>query len=323
MNASILLQLLWTGLATSTYLMLFAMAFAIVVKVNQVWNFAQAGMMSLGFFTMYVAFRAGVPTVLGVLLGCAVCVVFAVALERFGFQVLRQRNSAKLTYFIFTLIVSEFVAYLVSLQFGTEPVSLFPTIISPVRLVGEVVISNWDLTAFGLTACVLVALWWFMRHSREGQFLIAVAGNDELAELYGVSKKRAFMVAIAIAAVLATLGMYLYGTKAAPLPNTPLHLMVFAVIATILGGIGSIFGAAAAAVALGLIQVFSTLVIPSKWQAFLIYAFIFVVIILFPEGFRLPGKRRIAVRAAGEAVEDTGTAGVIEPGPETLDAKRR
>lgn len=323
MNASILLQLLWTGLATSTYLALFAMAFAIVVKVNQVWNFAQAGMMSVGFFTMYVCVRVGLPTILSVLLGCLACVVFALALERYGFQILRQRNSAKLTYFIFTLIVSEFVAYGVSLLFGTEPISLFPTIISPVRLVGEVVVSNWDLTALGLTACVVAALWWFMRFSREGQFLVAVAGNDELAELYGVSKKRAFMVAIGIAAVLATLGMYLYGTKAAPLPNTPLHLMVFAVIATILGGIGSVFGAAAAAVALGLIQVFSTLVIPSKWQAFLIYAFIFVVIILFPEGFRVPGKRRIAVRAAGEAAEEEAPGATIRPSPEPLDAKRK
>ena len=66
--------------------------------------------------------------------------------------------------------------------------------------------------------------------------------------------------------------------------------MLFAVAATILGGIGNIWGAAVAAIILGVVQNSSILVIPSAWQGFLLFAFLFFAIVLFPRGFRLPER---------------------------------
>ena len=77
--------------------------------------------------------------------------------------------------------------------------------------------------------------------------------------------------------------MFLYGTRAQVLPQTGLSLMLFAVAATIIGGIGNIAGAAIAAVILGVIQNASILFIPSEWQGFLLYVFLFLAIVFFPE----------------------------------------
>ena len=68
--------------------------------------------------------------------------------------------------------------------------------------------------------------------------------------------------------------------------------MLFSVAATILGGIGNIWGAAIAAVLLGVVQNSSILFIPSAWQGFLLYAFLFFAIVLFPNGIRLPERNR-------------------------------
>ena len=76
------------------------------------------------------------------------------------------------------------------------------------------------------------------------------------------------------------------------IPNAPLELMLFAVIATILGGIGSIVGAGLAAVFLSVLQSASILVIPSQWQSSLTYLVLFLVIIFFPTGFRVPAWLR-------------------------------
>jgi branched-chain amino acid transport system permease protein len=57
-----LLQIVWTGFAASTYAILFAVAFSLVVKVVKVWNFAQAGVMALSFYVMYAAHnKFGIP----------------------------------------------------------------------------------------------------------------------------------------------------------------------------------------------------------------------------------------------------------------------
>jgi branched-chain amino acid transport system permease protein len=72
-----------------------------------------------------------------------------------------------------------------------------------------------------------------------------------------------------------------------------LELIITAVIGTLLGGIGRVFAAAAAAVFLGLLQSFSILIIDSRWQNLLLYGVLFITIVVFPRGVRLPPLRLI------------------------------
>jgi branched-subunit amino acid ABC-type transport system permease component len=68
-------------------------------------------------------------------------------------------------------------------------------------------------------------------------------------------------------------------------PHFSLGIIIFAVAATVMGGIGNVFGAAMAAIVLSLVQGFSVLVIPSQWQNLLLYIFFFIIIIFMPSGF--------------------------------------
>lgn len=295
----ILLQIAWTGIAISSYYVLFTIAFSLALKVMQLWNFAQAGLMALAFYAMFFALnRLALPLPLGVAFGIAVTVIAAVALEVFGLRTLRARRSGNLTFFIFTLIVAEFVAYLLMMIFGTEPQTLFPSILSKVHIVMNIAVSNWDLIAVGTTLVCVAALWAFLRFHQDGQFMLAVAENAALAELYGISAKRAYLVTMIIVAIISCAGMYLFGSRSGVFPTTPLELLLVAVIATLLGGMGRIFSAGIAAVALGLIQSFSVLFISSQWQTLVLYAFLFVTIIFFPLGFRLPLWLRKAFKPA-------------------------
>lgn len=285
----ILLQIGWTSVATSTYYVLFALAFALTLKVAQVWNFAQAGTMGLAFYAMFAAMLGwGWPYPAGFAFGLAVAVAASAAVEVWGYRVLRRRRSSTLLLFIFAIVVAEFIAYLLSLLFGTEPQSLTKSLTSEIYLVGGVAISSWDLHALAVTAAACAALFAFLRFTRQGQFLHAVADNGELAEFYGISANRAYLIAMVMSAMLVSVGVYLYGTRASMIPNAPLELMLLAVIATILGGIGSLLGAALAAVFLSVLQSASILVIPSQWQSSLIYFVLFAVILFFPTGFRVP-----------------------------------
>ena len=53
-DMTIILQILWTSLATSTYDVLFAVAFALVLKVTRLFNFAQAAVMTIAFYTAFL-----------------------------------------------------------------------------------------------------------------------------------------------------------------------------------------------------------------------------------------------------------------------------
>ncbi len=309
-NLTVISQILWTSLATSSSFVLFALSFALVLKVNKVFNFAQAGMMTAGFYAAYVTVRfLGLPGWAGLIAAVLGGMAAAFVLERVGFRTLRERKASPMFVFIFTLIASQFITYAMTLVFGTWPTTVFESMFWPVSIIANVAVSAWDLPAMGAALAVLAALWAFLRFSRYGQFMIAVADNSSLAELYGIRKDRVLMVTMLIAGAICGIGMFMYGTRAQVQPAAATELMLFAVAATILGGIGNIWGAAIAAVVLGVVQNASILFIPSAWQGFLLYAFLFFAIVLFPSGFHLPDSRKALKKMKAAPAANAGTAG--------------
>ena len=289
----VLLQILWTGAATSSIFVLLTVAFSLTQKVTGLWNFAQAGFMGIAFYAMfYVLNDLQMPLHRGSGGRGGICAAAAgVLTEICGLDILRARRSGSLMFFIFTLILAQFIIYVLTLLFGTEPQTLYKSIMSPVRIVGGIAISNWDLQAVAAAVAMVALLFIFLRATKEGQFLVAVSDNAKLAELYGISAKRAYRITAVIAGLFICAAMYLTGTRGGVTPNSPFELVLAATIATLLGGMGRVFIGALAAVILALIQSFSVLVISSRWQNLLLYGFLFVTITLFPRGINLPRWR--------------------------------
>ena len=206
-------QILWTSLATASYYVLFAVAFSLVLKVNGVFNFAQAGLMTIAFYAAHASVAMlGLGGPAAFVIALVATLAGAWALERFGFAQLRSSNASPMFVFIFTIVISEFIAYVAMLIFGTWPQTVFPQLFWPVTLVGEIAISAWDVPALATAIASLSALWLFLNFSRWGQFMVAVADNAGLAELYRLTaREMSVLLAIVeiggVPAVAATLGL--------------------------------------------------------------------------------------------------------------------
>ncbi|WP_204350594.1 hypothetical protein, partial [Serratia marcescens] len=72
----------------------------------------------------------------------------------------------------------------------TWPSTIFASLFWPVTLVGNVAVSAWDVPAVAAMAASVAVLFGFLRFARIGQFMVAVADNPDLAELYGIGKER-------------------------------------------------------------------------------------------------------------------------------------
>ena len=288
----ILLQVLWTSLASASFQILLTIAFALVLKVTKIWNFTQPALMGVSFYAMFVAINwLGLPVPVAILIAFVVAAALGLAIECFAFETLRKRGSESITFFIFTLIFAQLVIYVLTLAFTTEPVFMLANMMSPTLSAGVVVVSEWDVRSISIAAGLTAALFLFLRFTRAGQYMVAVANNADLAEVYGISKTQSYALAMLIAALFITAAMYVFGSKLAVFPEVTLHMMIFAVVATILGGIDRIFAAALAALGINLLQQFSVLVMDSRWQPLIVYSILFVAIIFFPRGIRLPARR--------------------------------
>jgi branched-subunit amino acid ABC-type transport system permease component len=290
----VICQILWTSLATTSYLVLFAVAFALVLKVNGIFNFTQAAAMAVAFYTAYSCVQilrlpGWVAFVAALVMTLAVCWI----IETYGFVSLRRRKASSLFVFIFTFIVSQFVSYVITLIFGTWSYTIFPSMFWQVYMLGDVAISAWDIPAMASAFAAVMGLFAFLRFTRYGQFMLAVSDKPDLAQFYGIDTRKVFLLTMLIAGALVMLGMFLFGLRSLVQPRTSLDLMLFAAVATIIGGIGNLAGAAIAAICLGIIQNASILFISSEWQSFLLYVFLFATIIFFPQGFRVTRKLKL------------------------------
>ena len=313
-DRTIIVQILWTSVASSSFQVLFTIAFAIVLKVTKIWNFTQPAMMGIAFYTMFTcASLLEMPLALAVFAALLTTAATAYAIEKYGFVTLRRRKSAPIVFFIFTFVFAQLVIFILTLLFTTEPKFMLPSVMSPIHIVEDIIVSNWDIEAIVITSILITMLYFFLRYSRPGQFMIAVSDNAELAEIYGISKNQAYKLSMVIAAIFITAAMYLFGGKLALYPELTLHVMLFAIAATILGGIGNVFGAAAAAVAISVMQQFSVLVVASRWQPLVVFAVLFIAIVFFPTGVRLPRRTRFDGRPGARILtgdEQPATTGV-------------
>ena len=281
------LQILWTSLANSTYQVIFTVAFALVLRVLGVWNFTQPALMAISFYSMYAAVNLlGIPPLLAMAAALIVTIGCAYGIERCAFATLRNRNSEPVAFFIFTIVFSQFVIFVLTLIFTAEPRFLLGNMTSPVHVIMGVFVTDWDLRAIAVTVLLLTALYLFLNNSRAGQFIVAVADDAQLAETYGISKNRYYRLTMVVAAVLINTSMFLFASKLALYPELTLQIMLFAVAATIIGGIGNVFAAGVAAVAIVMVQQMSVLFVGSRWQPLLVFLILFVTIVFFPRGVR-------------------------------------
>ena len=157
--------------------------------------------------------------------------------------------------------------------------------------VGPVRIGPQQVENLGLAVAVLALVFLFLRFSRFGRAMRAVADNPDLARLKGIAPGRIAALALLLGAGLSGVGGVLLGfdTSIDPLTGTRVLLSVFA--SAVLGGLGSIPGAVLGALALGVAQELALLVVPATYSTAIGFVAILLMLSLRPRG--LLGERAV------------------------------
>ncbi len=146
--------------------------------------------------------------------------------------------------------------------FGSDSRSIaVPGWLTSVTVIGPERVPNADWLALGAGLAVFAALSWFLRSTRYGIIIRAGAENRDMVRALGIDVGRAFTLVFAVggaAAGLAGLLNSVVFSSALVSPTQGDQLLIFAFIVVVIGGLGSITGSAAAAVLVGLVQVYVT-----------------------------------------------------------------
>ena len=284
------LQAVLNGLLTGSLYALIGMGIALIFGDMRIVNFAHGAFMMLGMYVVYVLYdRAGISPFYGFIAGAAALFVLGFLVYRF----LLQRISGKSDFMqiLLTLGLALIVIDGIQLIFGADyhQVNL-PILGVNVRL-GRITLNAPWLIAFAITLVVAIGMFLFVMRTRFGRALRAIAQNPYAAELMGIDVKlvQAISFGMGLAAVGIAGGLllpvfYLY-------PGVGDQFTLKAFVMVVLGGMGSVEGAAFAGLTLGVVENLTSLYWGNQWALTVDFVIFLLVLSLRPSG--LFGSQRV------------------------------
>ena len=281
------LQLLISGLSLGCVYGLIALGFVLIYRTTEMVNFAQGDLMMLGAFTAYSLIElAGLPFGVGLLGTILLMALFGLLLERL---VLRPMIGEPLfAVLMITIGIGLILRTVAVAVWGAETRTIeTPMSGGVLRLgdpaTGDVSIGHENLAVIGGTALCCIALFLFLRFTRVGVAMQASSQNQKAAYFVGIPVGRMVALAWALAAGIAGLAGLLVAPISLIDPNMG-FIGIKAFAAAIVGGFGSLAGAMAGGLLIGVVEQLAGLYLPPALAGVSGYGLLLVVLLVRPEG---------------------------------------
>lgn len=287
MDISFLLgQALANGLIIGLLYLLMAIGFTLVFGVMRVVNFAHGEFYMLGAFAAYLGVtRLHLPFLAAVCLAFAAAAVLGWIIE---VVVLKGLRGDELSGMIATIGLAMVLQNGALLLFGPDPQSM-PPVAQGVVSLGPVVMPLSRLYVVAFSVAVLAALYVFLMHSRMGRALRAVVQDAEIASAQGISARLIYPLGFGLGVALAVVAGALMAPVFSVSPGIGATPLLKAFIVVILGGLGSIPGAALASLLLGVTESAANTFMSSSASDMLLFGLVMLMLIFRPAG--LLGQR--------------------------------
>jgi branched-chain amino acid transport system permease protein len=278
------LTIIVDGLIQASWLFIVALGLTLVFGVLKILNIAHGSLYALGAYVaataVTMAAARSLPPSAGFLL------------ERGLLKMFYGRDEVVLllvTYAVF--LVLEDVTKLiwgVNPIYATQPYELFGNLeFAGLYYVG------YDLVLIPISAAIGFAIWFGLNRTITGKIVLAVIHNEEMSVSMGVRVNRVYAFAFATGALLAALAGALTAPKISIQPGLSSDVIILSFAIVVIGGLGSVEGAAVGAVLVGLARAASVHLMPQA-ELFVIYLVMAGVLVFRPEGlFKREMARRI------------------------------
>ncbi len=282
-----LIQQLVNGIVVGSTYAIFALGFTLIFGINKVLNMAFGSIfMCSAFAGLYVVRSLGYPFWLSLIVGMAAGGVLSVILDRAAFAPLRKRGAPDFAYVLTSIGASMILLSLAQKLSKTEnlrfPFGTFPEVAFEL---GGVSIQLLQLLIVGVGVLMLLVLMYALFWSSLGRRIRSVAFSADTSQLLGINAELVNLQVFFLAGALVGLAGVLIGAAFNSvyfLMGEPFMMRAFAVI--ILGGLGSIPGALLGGLAIGIVQSLSYAYISSAAADAIVFAILFLVILVRPTG---------------------------------------
>jgi branched-chain amino acid transport system permease protein len=291
MDWSVFLQQLFNGFSLGGVYALEAVGFGLIFNILKFSNFSHSGLVCICAYLGYYLARHVYANFIVTLIMTTVAGGFiGVLIERLIFRPIRLKGAPQTLFLVNSITAATLVQQFFSATLGADSYP-YPEFMKQTAFhLGNLTVSKIYLMMLSITTVVLLLLTWVIKRTRVGIALRAASTDIRTPSLMGINVDNIISSAFFMAGVLGGITGYLLGMSYNVDPFIG-SMILKGIIASIIGGMGSLGGGVIAGLLLGGTESLLIAEIGSSLTQIVIYGAIFLLLLVRPEG--IAGKRYI------------------------------
>jgi branched-chain amino acid transport system permease protein len=282
-----LLQQITNGLMLGGTYALVAIGYSLIFGVLRLIHLAHGEVYMVGAYigleTMLVLHVGPVAALLAAVLGTA---ALGIVMELIAFRPIRRQGGSFLAPMVSSIGAGLILQEVFTKIFGSEQ-SEYPSQLgsNDVYNLGYVLVSATQLFIMATALVAMVALHLLVSRTRYGMAMRATAENIEIASILGINTDAVIMLTFAVASALAGVAGVLVGLAyTAVSPFMGINMAVKGLAIMLVGGLGSIYGAMAGGLLLGIVEVLCVAYLASSYRDAVAFGLMIVIMLVRPRG---------------------------------------
>ncbi|MBZ9761259.1 branched-chain amino acid ABC transporter permease [Mesorhizobium sp. CA8] len=287
----VLIQIVASGLTLGAMYAVATIGLSLVYGSLNMLNMAHGAILTLGGYICYaVIVHAGLNPALALLAAAFVCALVGLLIYFSAALPLLRAENFETNIFIATIGIGSVIENLMLKGFGPYPIP------QPLAVGGQVVIGNvhiplQNVFILGVAIVLMVGVAILLQRTSAGRAIRATSMNREAAQLMGVRVGRVYAQVLALSGALAAVSGIMISSIATLTPVMGGDPMLKAFIICVVAGLGNVYGAVIAAIALGLLEAATQYVLGVRWSFATLLLLVILVLIWRPYG--LFGKQQV------------------------------
>ena len=275
---------------------LLALGLAVVFSIVALINFAHGELMTVSGYAIFFMLAAASPLAAAVVVGVGAAALAALMTERLAFRPMRKADVTGLLITSFAVSVILRVLFQNGISARPKPIAM-PQSLSGAIDVGFATVGIIPLISIAVSALALFALTRFLRSTVLGTAMRAAAEDFAVVRLMGIRANHVVAVAFAVSGALAGIAAFLWIAQRGSVdPLMGFVPVLKAFVAAIIGGLGSLSGAVAGGLVLGILEVMLQAYLPDAALPFrdaFVLSLVILILLFRPEGLiPAPSVRR-------------------------------
>jgi len=288
-----LLQFIINGIIIGSVYSLVSLGFTLVYNTTRIFHIAYAVLyMFCPYMILTFYSNLGYPLLLAFVMAIIITVVLSLIMEIVIYKPLSKKDSSHNIIMISSIGIMIVVINIIAMFYGNETKILNPDI-SKTLSFSNVIITYTQLAQFTISATLLGSFLIFLKFSKFGIRTRAMRDDDILCSVLGIDIYKMRIILFALSAFFAAVGGGLVAYDVGMDPYVGMPILLNAVVALIIGGIGRFEAPIIGGFIIGILQSLSVWVFSARWQDAVTFTLLILFLLFRPQG--LLGEKRRAV----------------------------